>query len=92
MDAGLSNMIMIGMVLVVAYFFMIRPQQKRAKELKNFRNSMAKGTKVVSTGGIHGKVIEVRDNNTVLVDTQAGSKLIFERESLTPEFDPVQKK
>ena len=91
MDPGMSNMVMIGLVIIVAYFFMIRPQQKRAKELKNFRESLAKGSKVVSTGGIHGKVMEVRENNTVLVDT-GGGKLVFEKESLSPIFDPIQKK
>lgn len=90
-DQGMNTLIMMGAVFVVAYFFMIRPQQKKAKELKNFREALAKGSKVVSTGGIHGKVMEVRENNTILVDT-GGGKLIFEKESLTPVFDPLQKK
>lgn len=49
-------------VIVIFYFFMIRPQMKRQKELRVFRDSLAKGDKVVTTGGIYGKIIEVKDN------------------------------
>ncbi|MGB0431104.1 MAG: preprotein translocase subunit YajC, partial [Bacteroidia bacterium] len=62
-----SFLIMIVLMFVVMYFFMIRPQQKKMKEMKQFRNNLEKGKKVVSTGGIHGKVVEVKENNTVLV-------------------------
>ncbi|MBI1183046.1 preprotein translocase subunit YajC [bacterium] len=85
-----TSLIFLGAMLVIMFFFFIRPQQKRMKELKAFRNSLEKGSKVVSTGGIHGKVVEVRENNTILVDS-GGTKLIFDRESLTPSFDPAQK-
>jgi len=88
--SNMTSLLMIGAMLVVMFFFFIRPQQKRMKELKTFRNSLEKGSKVVSTGGIHGKVVEIRENNTVLVDS-GGTKLVFDRESLTPSFDGAQK-
>jgi preprotein translocase subunit YajC len=49
-------------IIVIFYFFMIRPQVKRQKELRTFRDSLSKGDKIVTTGGIYGKVVEVKDN------------------------------
>ena len=54
------------LIFVVFYFFMIRPQMKRQKELNNFRNSLQKGDKVVTTGGIYGKITEVADYYVML--------------------------
>ena len=71
-------------IIAVFYFFMIRPQAKRAKDAKKFRESLGKGTKVVTIGGIHGKVLEVQDN-TVLIDTMTGSKLKIEKSAISPD-------
>jgi preprotein translocase subunit YajC len=71
-------------ILVVFYFFMIRPQAKKAKEARKFRESLVKGTKVVTIGGIHGKVIEVQDK-TVILDTLTGTKLRVEKTAISPE-------
>ena len=54
------------LIIVVFWFFMIRPQMKRQKELKNFRESLQKGDKVVTTGGIYGKVAEIQDYYVIL--------------------------
>lgn len=54
------------LIFVVFYFFMIRPQMKRQKELRNFRDSLQKGDKVVTTGGIYGKITEVADYYVML--------------------------
>jgi len=54
------------LIVVVFYFFMIRPQMKRQKEVKKFRESLAKNDKVVTTGGIYGKVVEVKETTVVL--------------------------
>ncbi len=51
------------LVIVVFYFFLIRPQTKRQKELRKFREALKKGDKVVTTGGIYGKITEIKDNN-----------------------------
>ena len=56
-----SSVLMIVMLFVVMYFFMIRPQRKQQKELENFRNSLSKGQKVVTAGGIYGTVKEVKE-------------------------------
>jgi preprotein translocase, YajC subunit len=58
---GFSFLIMMVLVFVVMYFFMIRPQAKRQKELRKFQSELKKGDKIVTTGGIYGKVWEVRD-------------------------------
>ena len=64
------------LIVVVFYFFMIRPQMKRQKELKNFRESLAKGDKVVTTGGIYGKVVEIKDNVIILqIDKEVNIKV-----------------
>lgn len=64
-------MVMLVLILVVFYFFMIRPQMKKQKELKKYRESMAVGDKVVTIGGIHGKILEVADS-TILIATESG--------------------
>ena len=53
-------------VFVIFYFFMIRPQMKKQKEMTNYRNSLKKGDKVITTGGIYGKIYEVKDNYVML--------------------------
>ncbi|HDR52764.1 MAG TPA: preprotein translocase subunit YajC, partial [Mariniphaga anaerophila] len=54
------------LIVVVFYFFMIRPQMKRQKEVRKFRESLAKGDKVVTTGGIYGRIVEVKETHIIL--------------------------
>ncbi|NLB26436.1 MAG: preprotein translocase subunit YajC [Bacteroidales bacterium] len=54
------------LIIVIFYFFMIRPQMKRQKEIKKFRDALAKGDKVVTTGGIYGRIIEVKETTVIL--------------------------
>jgi len=54
------------LIIVVFYFFMIRPQSKRQKELKNFRESLRKGDKVITTGGIYGRIVEMEERTALL--------------------------
>ena len=61
-----GNLVMLGAVFIVFYFFMIRPQQKKQKELKAFRENLQKGSEVVTSGGIFGKVFEINDDNITL--------------------------
>ncbi len=69
-------------IIAVFYFFMIRPQAKKAKEAKKFREALSKGTRVVTIGGIHGKVVEI-DESTVTIDT-GGTKLRVEKSAISP--------
>jgi preprotein translocase subunit YajC len=76
-----SFWIMMAMLMVVFYFFMIRPQQKKAKEARKFRESLQKGSKVITIGGIHGRVVEVNDT-TVLLEVDSNVKLRFEKSAV----------
>jgi preprotein translocase subunit YajC len=77
---GVQTLIMFGLIAVVFYFFMIRPQMKRNKETRKFRESLAVGDKIITAGGIHGKILEVSDT-TVLI-TSEGTKLRLEKNSI----------
>lgn len=83
--SGPSTMNLIFWVAIIAifYFFMIRPQTKKAKEARKFREALQKGTRVVTIGGIHGKVVEVQDK-VVVVDT-GGTKLRIEKSAISPD-------
>ena len=64
-------MIMLVLILVVFYFFMIRPQMKKQKEMKKFREGLSVGDKVVTIGGIHGKILEVAES-TIVISVESG--------------------
>lgn len=76
-----SFLAMMSLLFVVFYFFMIRPQQKKAKEARKFRESLVKGTKVVTIGGLHGKIVEVNDK-TVLIEADTNVRLRFEKSAI----------
>ncbi len=63
---GMSSLIMIVMIIDIFYFFMIAPQQKKQKKINAFRDSLQKGDKVMTAGGIYGRIREVRDNYVLL--------------------------
>jgi preprotein translocase subunit YajC len=69
------------LVFVVFYFFMIRPQMKKQKEMTNYRTSLKKGDKVVTTGGIYGRISEVKDNY-VTMDVGGDVKLKIDKNAL----------
>ena len=66
-QSPIPSFVFLLLIIVVFYFFMIRPQMKRQKELKTYRDSLQKGDKVITTGGLYGRVTDVKDN-TVTVE------------------------
>jgi preprotein translocase subunit YajC len=86
MGEGSSQLIMLVLIIGVFYFFMIRPQMKKQKELKKFREGLAQGDKVITIGGIHGKILEVADTN-VLLNCEGGSKLRVEKSAISNGVD-----
>jgi len=73
-------------IIIVFYFFMIRPQMNRQKKEKAFQAEIKKGTKVVTSSGIHGKIAEINAaDNTVTIETGAG-KIKFERSAVSMEL------
>jgi preprotein translocase subunit YajC len=93
---GFMSMLPFLAMIVVLYFFMIRPQMNRQKKEKTFQQEMGKGTKVITSSGIHGKIVDVHDaDNTVTIETGAG-KIKFERSAISMELSkkylPKEKK
>lgn len=74
-----------GALLVVIYFFFIRPQSKKAKEQATFITEIQKGDKIVTTGGIHGRVAKV-DDTTFLIEVDGSTKLRVERSAISMEM------
>lgn len=80
----LSGMLPFLLMFVVIYFFMIRPQQKRMKQEKQFESELKVGDKIITKSGIHGRVAELAET-TVVVETMAG-KLKMERSAISMEL------
>ena len=76
-----SGIIMIVALFAIMYFFMIRPQNKKAKKEREFRNSLKEGDDVMTIGGLHGRVHRVEDN-TVVLEVATGVKLKFEKSAI----------
>lgn len=72
------------LMIVVIYFFMIRPQQNRVKKEKAFESTLKVGDKIITKGGLHGRVAELSEK-TVVIETLAG-KLKFERSAISMEM------
>lgn len=73
-------------MFAIMYFFMIRPQIKRQKNEKAFQTSIKKGAKIITTSGIHGKIVELNDNDgTCVIETMAG-RIKFERSAISMEM------
>lgn len=80
----MESFLPIILMFVVIYFFMIRPQQKRAKQEKEFENNLKVGDRIITKSGIHGKVAELSEG-TVVIETMAG-KLKMERSAISMEL------
>jgi preprotein translocase subunit YajC len=83
-DAGpslMSNIILFGSIIAIFYFMIIRPQQKRAKERQKLIDSMKKGDKVVTSGGMYGTIAGL-DDKTVLVQIADNVKVKLDRGSI----------
>lgn len=63
---GMQSLIFLVLIIVVFYFFMIRPQVKKQKEMSNYRSSLKKGDKVLTTGGLYGKINDVKETTVTL--------------------------
>lgn len=63
---GSMTLLFILLIIVIFYFFMIRPQQKKQKQVEEFRKGLQKGDKVTTIGGIHGKIVDVKENTFVI--------------------------
>ena len=80
-----SMWIMLALIFVVMWFFMIRPLRKQQKELQNFRDSLKKGDKVVTIGGIYGTVCEIKEGS-VLIEVDNNVKIRVSKQALVKDF------
>ena len=80
-----QQIVILGLMVLVFWFFMIRPQMKKQKELRKFRENLKAGDNVVTIGGIHGKILEIRDT-TVLFQSE-GTKLVLDKAAISQNFE-----
>ena len=91
MGGGSSMILMIVAMVAIFYFFMIRPQQKRQKDIQKARESMKIGDKVVTAGGIHGKIREIGDTS-MLIEVSEGVRIRIDKGSVYASSEDVQTK
>lgn len=72
------------LIVVVFYFFMIRPQMKKSKDQKKFREGLKRGDRIITIGGIHGKIAEVSDA-TVIIEVEGGVRLKMEKSAVAAD-------
>jgi len=80
--SALQPLIMMGLVMIVIYFFMLRPQMKKSKDEKKFRENIKKGDRIVTIGGIHGKISEIRDDSFI-IEVEGNNRLKIEKSAVS---------
>lgn len=81
--ANIQFFIMIAAMIAIMYFFMIRPQQKKQKEIQNFRNNLVAGQEVITAGGIYGKISHIdTSSNIVTLEISTGVKIKVDKSSI----------
>ena len=85
-SSGSTIMSFLPMLLIIGvfYFFMIRPQMKKAKDLKQYISELKKGDKVVTTAGIHGRIADLNDT-TIVLEVEGGTKIRFDKSAVSLE-------
>lgn len=79
---GVTNIIFFGLIIVVFYFFMIRPQTQKAKKEKEFKEGLKKGDRIVTIGGVHGKIVDVAEK-TFVIEVADGVKVKVEKTAIS---------
>lgn len=83
-QSGLMSFLPLVLIIIVFYFFFIRPQMKKSKEQRKFREELKKGDKIITLGGIHGKILNI-DETTVVIETEGQGRLKVEKSAIVPE-------
>jgi preprotein translocase subunit YajC len=83
---GSIQLLFLGLMIVVFWFFMIRPQAKKAKQQKSFIDNLQKGDKVVTIAGIHGVVNKVNEDGTLSLEINPGSYIKIEKSSISMDW------
>jgi preprotein translocase subunit YajC len=85
---GISSLIFFAAIILIFYFFMIRPQMKKQKDLKNYRESLKRGDKVVTAGGIYGRIHEISEK-TVLLEVDQNVKIKVDKGSIVRTAEDI---
>jgi preprotein translocase subunit YajC len=80
---GIMSFLPLIAIVVVFYFFMIRPQMKKAKEQKKYIEALKKGDKILTIGGIYGKIVEVNEDATILMEVEDGTKMKISKNAVS---------
>ena len=88
-QSPMGNMILLVGIMVVFFFFMVRPQMKRQKEARKFREGLQKGDSVVTLGGIYGKIDEIKEDNIVILEIAKDVKIKIDKTALQQSMDAV---
>jgi len=83
--SGIGTLLPLLLIILVFYFFFIRPQAKKNKELKKFRENLKKGDKIITIGGIHGKIVEVSDK-IVIIEVEGQNRLKMEKAAIAQQY------
>jgi len=86
---GWGMLLMIGMLFVIMYFFMIRPQQKKQKEIQKMRESLKVGDRIITSGGVHGKIKEIEDT-VMLIEIAEGVRVKVDKASVFAATNETQ--
>ncbi len=88
---NMNMLIMMVLIIGVTYFFMIRPQQKKQKEINQFRESLKKGDKIVTIGGIYGVVVEIKETY-LLIEVDSNVKIRVDKSSIVKDITDIPAK
>ena len=80
--------VMLVGLFAIVYFFMIRPQNKKQKEIQKFRNALEVGQDVITIGGIHGTIKRIEDNDIITLSVSNGVEIKFDRSAIMPKGQP----
>ena len=83
-----SSLIFFGAIILIFYFFMIRPQMKKQKDMKNYREALKRGDKVITAGGIYGRISEINEK-TVLLEIDQNVKVKVDKGSIVRTADDI---
>ena len=85
---GIQMIVMLVGLFAIVYFFMIRPQNKKQKEIQKFRNALEVGQDVITIGGIHGTIQRIEDNDIITLSVSTGVEIKFDRSAIMPKGQP----
>jgi preprotein translocase subunit YajC len=80
---GIMSFLPLIAIVVVFYFFMIRPQMKKAKDQKKYIEALKKGDKILTIGGIYGKIVEVNEDATIMMEVEDGTKMKISKNAVS---------